>query len=327
MGPVDDTGKQGPNPYHEGRHLIVAARALTYADESRIHESSNVCLVAGYRASPGQWKVFEKDWRAVLSKPEYRIKCFHSKVFFNRKVIPAGSGNPYSRWSEIKAKRFLGELLMVIARRQLAPVGCAIDIKDWKALSFGERSILAGYTSNRFGRRHHLANPQPYHLAFRVTLEDAAHGTDPNTQLQFTFAEQGQYEQRAYECWDLTKSHCPLPYVDQLTYLGFASPLKYVQLQAADLYARSWYNYFAREGQGLNDENWMALKMLNRRRPTILYCDADGMERIFRSGSITDESCQQVRESDEVHELVTKTLAEAKAKYGWTDKDLKNAAR
>ena len=295
----------------------MALSEYIYADESGIHGPSDVSLIGGYRGKPGRWKVFNKEWRAVLRKPEYRIDCFHSKVFFNRKVIPKAADNPYLKWSDKKAKSFLGELLMVITRRTLTPVGCAIDIHDWKALSYGERCVLTTYTTNRSSRRDHLANPQPYHLAFRVTLEDGAHGTHPDTELHFTFAEQDQYKQRAYECWDLTKKISPMPYVEQLDHIGFAEPKKHPQLQAADLYARSWYNYFARGEQGLNRENWTALRMLNRRRPEMLYFEATAMERTLRLGGITDESRKQMRESDELHELVTTTLAEAKAKYGW----------
>ena len=300
-------GSKRPHPLREGRYLIVVAREFVYADESGTH-GENVCLIGGYRGSPGQWKALRKEWNAILTR--YQVKAFHANVFFHRRTNQNRKENPYIKWSDDKAKRFLGELVKVVRKRSVYPVGCAIHMSAWNALSYTERCYLAGYVPDkRFAKRQHRANPQPYHLAFRVTLEDVAHGTNPDIQLTYTFAEQKQYESRALECWNLIKTGPnPLPYVSQLRRVGYESPVDEPALQIADLYAWAWHRYFTRND--LNTEELMTMTALNYRRGDMLEADAAGLEAMLQGHGLTDEARQEMRAHDRLIDEGRRVLAE-----------------
>ena len=285
-------GSKGTFPYHEGKHLIVALRQFVYVDESGTHDGSTRCLVAGYRGSPGQWKIFNKEWRAVLRR--YGLPDFHSKVFFNRKIIPNPKKNPYLRWSDDKATDFLGELLMVIRHRRIHPVGCAVDIPAFEAYSYGERCVLVGYRTEK-SRRKGRARPAPYHLAFRLMIGDALEGTHPDTDVHFVVAETEEYTQRAYESYRLTKEYGRTGRQTQLKSFASASAADVPSLQAADLFARQWYNTLVRGQARLNKENIQVMTQLTHRRRNMPVCDVPAIERLFDDAGITMATRERLR--------------------------------
>jgi len=284
----------------------MALRGFIYADESGTDRAAPVCVVGGFRGSPGQWKIFRSEWRAVLARPTYRIKYFHANEFFNRHRIPNRKSNPYLGWSEAKAAALLGELLMVIRRRKIYPIGCAVNVKDFHALGHDERCVLAGYLAEKHVRRQNR-KPAAYHLAFRVAIEDAAQDVRPDTELHYVFAEQEQYKQRAMECWQLTKEYNK-PLAPRLKSIAFQSPEHEPALQAADLYVRAWYNTFVRGQHRLNRENALTMDMLTHKRADMLYADASGMERAFQDAGITDAWRLESRERESLMDEIRNVL-------------------
>lgn len=265
--------------------MIVALRQFVLADESGTHEGSAYCIVAGYRGSPGQWDIFNKNWRGVLE--EYGVPEFHSNVFFNRKRITDPNKNPYFRWSDQKAGEFLGDLLEVISKRRIYPVGCSVNVRDFGTYSYGERCVLVGYQPTRSARKSR--RPAPYHLAFRLMLLDAKDRTHPDTALHFILALQEQYQQRALEAFWLTKSYADSLQMRQLRGIAFEEPTDCLGLQAADLLARHWYNCSIRiwAGKGLNRQNIQTMNILTHKRNDMPHCDAGGMEALFANAGIS----------------------------------------
>ena len=263
----------------------MALRQFVLADESGTHEGSDYCIVAGYRGSPRQWDIFNRDWRNVLKN--YGVPVFHSSVFFNRKRITDPNKNPYTKWPDGKAEAFLGELLQAISRRRMYPVGCSVNVRDFESYSYGERCVLAGYEAPRSGRKSQ--RPAPYHLAFRIMLLDSVEQTTPETALHFLFALQKQYQQRALEAFALTKHYAANFQAGQLKGIGFEEPVDWPGLQAADLLARHWYNCSVRiwSGKGLNRENVRTMNILTHKRNDMPHCDAGGMERLFANAGIS----------------------------------------
>ena len=125
-------GSKGDYPHDEGRHLIVVVKEFVYADEAGTHENATYCLVAGYRASPRQWKKFKEEWQVALK--DAGVSVFHANVFFNRTINKDPEENAYLRWSAAKAEKFLQQLLDIIHKRQIHPVGCALHIPAFRAL-------------------------------------------------------------------------------------------------------------------------------------------------------------------------------------------------
>lgn len=273
------TGSRGPYPYDEGRHLIVALNRYIYADESGTHGTGPFCLIAGYRASPGQWGVFKRDWKTVLNKPEYRIKEFHSSVFFARADIQDKKRNPYLGWSDKKADRFIGELVMIIRHRNIYPVGCAVEIRDFETFTPEIRGLLAGYMIVPEGHKR-PRKPAPYHVAFKVLLEDAAFGTHSDTQLHFLFARQKEYQKHADESYHTWKESGPGGL--QAREIGWDFPVNWPQLQAADLLAYQWNNFLTRGQLHISRRNQLLMEQLTFKRDNLLVVDAAGIDRIIQ---------------------------------------------
>ncbi|MDO8616540.1 MAG: hypothetical protein Q7T33_12530 [Dehalococcoidia bacterium] len=224
---------------------------------------------------------------------KYHIKSFHGSVFFSRQVITNPKSNPYLKWPDAKARAFLGELLMAIRRRNLYPVGCAVEIRDFESYSWAERWVLAGYQNAVIRRKLH-ENPAPYHVAFRVLLEDAVVGTSPDTELHFVLAEQDEFQQQAHDAYRTWKRLTPGS--SQGKSLGFESPGDQPRLQAADLLVRQWYNTLSRGQRRLNRENVLAMEQLTSRRNEMLVCDAAGIERIFSKVGVSDADRERLRQ-------------------------------
>src|SRR4051812_10516737 len=105
-----DPSSKGPYPYQEGEHLVVAATEWVHTDESGVQgESARWCLVAGFRASPGQWGKFDKAWRRVLR--DHRVDgAFHSHDFFNREDWNGRSRNQFLDWKPARARALLSAI-------------------------------------------------------------------------------------------------------------------------------------------------------------------------------------------------------------------------
>lgn len=54
-----------------------------YFDDSGHITNKPALVVAGFVAPVGQWQLFEKDWRAELRRPEFRLDYMHMKEFRN----------------------------------------------------------------------------------------------------------------------------------------------------------------------------------------------------------------------------------------------------
>ena len=294
-------GSKGPYPYDEGQHLIVALREWVYADESGIHDDALFCVVAGYRGSVEQWKKFNREWQAVLNKPEYRIKGgFHSKIFFNRKLKKNSKGNPYFGWPDNKARVFIDELLSVIDKRKIRPIGCAVNVNEFQTFSYGEQSTLVGYFPEKSMRQHRL-KLAPYHLAVRAMVEDSLFGVASTTELHFVIAEQKELQQRALDGYYLTKElwskgerAVETAAVRQLKGMGVEAPVDFPGLQAADLFANRWYNALV-HNMRVGLDNRKIMKRLTRKRRDLPICDVIGIEKMFAESGITPEARSQLR--------------------------------
>jgi hypothetical protein len=245
------------------------------------------CIMAGYRASPRQWKKFDDEWRATLKNAV--VREFHANVFFNRRINRDPQENPYLRWTDDKAATFLGTLLDTIAKRQLHPIGCAVDVPAFHALDYGQRCALTGQLKTK-GRRQ----PSPYLFVFTSMVSMAVQGIHPDVEIHFRLGLHPGYKGRAVDIfadfhkWDFGgKAH-------QLAGIGFYSASNEPGLQAADLYAHSWYNTLTRKGR-LNEENVRVMNALTRKRRDILVADAARLQRIVERVQLTPEEQEYLR--------------------------------
>ena len=224
----------------------------------------------------------------------YGVSAFHSNEYFNRKVIADPKRNPYLNWSEKRATSYFGDLLEVVRKREIYPVGCAVDVRAFESYSYKERWVLAGYISKASRRKSR--DPVPYHLAFRLTLADAIVTAAPNTELHIIIAEQTEYQARAGEAYTLAKRWSLDRRVEQLREFGMRNPKDEPALQVADLLVGRWYNFLIRGRERLNRENVTALNILTHRRRDMPKCDGPSMERMFAETGITEADRKILRQ-------------------------------
>ena len=224
----------------------------------------------------------------------YGVSAFHSKEYFNRKVIADPKRNPYLNWSEKRATSYFGDLLEVVRKHKIYPVGCAVDVRAFESYSYRERCVLAGYISKASRRKSR--DPVPYHLAFRLTLTDAIETAAPNTELHIIIAEQTEYQQRAGEAYTLAKRWSLDRRVEQLKSFGMRNPKDEPALQVADLLAGRWYNFLLRGRAHLNRENVTAMNILTHKRRDMPICDGPSIERMFADVGVTEADRKVLRQ-------------------------------
>jgi hypothetical protein len=123
---------------------VLAAKImslLAYLDDSGTHANkSPVCVAAGYYGGVHYWKRFNLDWDCAVKNR--RLSEFHASRFW-----PAMCSKPlgeYKGWSKDDCESFLTELLDIIRRYRIWPVGSAVVSSDWNALTVHERRYVTG---------------------------------------------------------------------------------------------------------------------------------------------------------------------------------------
>ncbi len=271
-----------------------------YADESGIHEGAPHCVVVGYMGSPLQWERFSREWNAVLKK--YGVESFHANEFFNRGIIPDPRHNPYLDWSEEQAANYLDDLLSIIKRRQIAPVGVAVDVKDFESLSYGEQCVLVGYQPKKVKRLHRM-KPAPYHLAVRGLIESAITRSSADPNLHFVLSEQRELQGRAIDAYNLLKKYYgelgglrEKAASKRLKGIGVESPLDFPGLQAADFLANRWYYYLTHKNQKqFPVELQKSMNVLTSRGRALPLWDYEFMDGMFRRTSRSEEDRNKLR--------------------------------
>ena len=283
-------------------HLIDVA---VCADESGIHGSAKVCIVAGYIGSVKQWCWFETDWEAILRR--FDVRDFHSKEFFAfdpegrraghyRRLSDPSVKCRYGDWTDEKCDEFVGALLDVIERRNVLPLGAMIQTADFWALRYGERRFLTG--GNLDGNRwlSSGAPTKPYFLLFQHCLVEAGQRTKSGKRTLFIFDQQKQYESRALETFN--ESYAGLivarnPIVRRLVGLVFHERSDAPGLQAADLYVHCWHRYATQEDQ-LGPQRYAAMEALTSKRAGMLRYTAQHLEMML--GHLPPEIRHMLRE-------------------------------
>jgi len=127
--------------YPNDGHQKVFAMLRVFLDDSGSHTNSKLCAVAGYFGGTLSWYCFERMWNKVLRRA--RIREFHAKDFWGRTETGEKVG-PFKGWSDEKSEGLLNDLLSVIRRARVYPVGAGMVMKDWNVLTKPERRFLTG---------------------------------------------------------------------------------------------------------------------------------------------------------------------------------------
>lgn len=277
-------GSKGPYPYHEGRHLIVATREWIFTDESGTHGPAKWCLVAGFRASPGQWAKFDTAWRKALR--EHRAtEPFHSREFFNRENWTWRDPNQFVGWKPKRAASLLSALQGVITRQRIYLVGGAVDVPAFEALADGDRAMLVGYVPpDRLPAGYNqirIKRPEPYMLGYHLTLSIALHAISPTTEMHMKIARHQQYGPRAVQNFWAMKDASSVtdPAVAaQMKDITPVDPVDSPGVQAADLLCFLWYRVLTAGPRNLSTEEYQTFNVIMSRPGVLQTASAEQMQ-------------------------------------------------
>ena len=250
---------------------------IAYADESGTHGNAKYCIVSGYLATPRKWGLFEADWRAILR--DYQITDFHSKDFFGRQKTQ-GRGQ-FDRWPEKRANELISELTQVIHKRNLNPIGGAVEVAAFNSYTKGERAFMTMADVDAAGRLVTSGAPsRPYQLAFVTLMTEACQGAFGDAKVHFVFDRNHVEEARAVQTFTQMRDRISNPLWDKLGRVSFAGHNDEIGLQAADLHAYLWHNY-STTGPSMTSERQRAFGFITRRRNRMGIWDTRLMEELL----------------------------------------------
>lgn len=194
--------------------IMIPLRA--YFDESGLHATANVTVVAGFAGTKELWEDFERDWLAKLEE-------VGNLPYFHMTECVTGNGPVFGRWQsrpEIRG-HIIKELADVICRHKPQSLWCAVETGAWDALD-----------APMFKERYRT----PYHFCFEDVVQNgSAYATRvaDGSPLALIFSNHSHYKKRAnevYEAYDgSTHWH--------LAGLTFADMRLCTPLQAPDMLA------------------------------------------------------------------------------------------
>lgn len=179
----------------------MALRA--YIDDSGTHASSPVCVAAGYFGGSHYCKQFDLDWDCAIKRRG--LSEFHANRFWSRN--PEGIAvSEYKDWGEEDCKFFLAELLEIIRRYRIWPVGSAVVLSDWNSLELEERRHLTGgvYQGGRF--KNGGAPSKQYFVPFLFAVHSVAAHCDEGHVVDFVVDQSRTLNGYAFEYFERIKT-------------------------------------------------------------------------------------------------------------------------
>lgn len=148
-----------------------------FFDDSGHVDNGRVLIASGFVAPVGQWKLFEKDWSAILRHPDFEIPYVHMKEFRNYKDKFARFKNNLALETSL-----FKQLHRAIHNRAAESFGCVVLLDAWDAAN-KEFAV-----EERYGHPFALAGAVTVHNAIRWMRQERPesdrikfvfdHGTD-----------------------------------------------------------------------------------------------------------------------------------------------------
>lgn len=205
-----------------------------FIDDSGTHtNNSPVCVAAGYFGGLHYWKQFDIDWkRAIESRGlhEFHASRFWSGGFGGKTV------GKYAGWTKESCENLLEELLEIIRRYRIWPVGSAVVVADWNTLTLEERSHLTGAVFENGKYKRGGAPTKPYFMAFLFAVQSVARYCDTTHTVDFVMDESRVLNGYAQQYFQEIKTSS-YPHADKLGTIQPGDSRLIAGLQAADLLA------------------------------------------------------------------------------------------
>jgi len=202
-----------------------------FYDESGIHRGDvKFCALNGFIARSDEWQQFDQTWRKTLQLAGE--KAFHAKKFFRRRRLSP------------RRRECLRGLLKAASDSNLLPRGAIVDIREFQARSYLERCYLAGALVDADNTENLERFADPYYLAFHHCLAEAARIAKPGEKVQFVFAEQLTFCERAHVIFKEVKKRLSPEVREKIGGCSFEK-MEDVgpPFEIADMLAHCWYSH------------------------------------------------------------------------------------
>lgn len=224
-------------------HPKLFAMLDAYLDESGVHDQAKICVIAGYFGGSGQWRRFEKDWRALLAAFDVPMEKFRAKDLFPN---PCGF---FHGWNRTRHTNFLNAVASTIAAQpKINPVGFGIVVQDFFTYSENVRRFFTG-ANMRHGKPTSSGCPnKPYFVPFQKCLIQVCGYAPRGGKAHFFFGLDRPFASYATELFALIKvSDLQLgdlsAWKQQIGDPSFPSAKETPQLQAADFLVHLTYQH------------------------------------------------------------------------------------
>lgn len=238
-----------------------------YCDESGTHADSLATVVAGYLGHVRQWKLFGKEWRALLDREG--VKVLHRTDLENFR-------REFKEWNEERRVRFLQRAHEIIKVRTIRGFAYAVVNADFKKVMHPvvEQAIGGIYgwcvqdcmvAIAKWAQREHLSEPIDY------ILENGAEGIEGVTRMFHFVAKSDDYRRKCF-----------------LGSWTFASKQDVIQLQAPDVLAYEAYKIMVNNVAKTGRPWRRSAKDLIRRSDRSNYWDEPKLRRYMESEKTKD---------------------------------------
>jgi len=202
-----------------------------YLDESGVHGTAPICVIAGYFGGARRWAELEAAWRRILKDASIPLEEFHALDF-------------------VKTAKY-GSVLTDLARAigdsiKLHPVSVAVVVDDFNSFSEDDRRFLTGASVRLIGdddaKFTSSGSPnRPYYLPFQHCVKQVASHAQMGGKVNFSFGLHSSFAGYAVELINQIKADPLAPYRDRIGKISTPPAKKTPPLQAADLLAHLTY--------------------------------------------------------------------------------------
>ena len=237
-------------------------------------------------ASPKHWDSFNLAWRKLIC--DAGLREFKSKQFFGRHAAAKeGTQNPFRNWTRTEANDFLAALVRIVHNHypRITPIGAALDVKDFRSFSWGERNYLTGASWDNERKRfvNQGAPTRAYPLPFHSMVGEALQEARPaDCKVHFVMDEQKVVLPGIQQVYARTRvvEKIPEPLRRKIGDVTSGLSHEHEGIQAADLLAYCWHGWYQR--RKVQGERVRALyELLDKHRREMGLIKRRGIEKIM----------------------------------------------
>jgi hypothetical protein len=218
-----------------------------FLDESGIHDSAKVCVIAGYYGESEEWRSLEERWRAILCNADVPIDKFHALDLIEHRKF-------FFRMERAQHDKLKTDLANTVASCRVHPVTVALIVSDFHTLTVPQKQFFTGATiddSTIPGKLRTNGCPTtPYFMPFLHCVRKVFDSSPGESEVDFHFGFADPFHGYATEMFKMIRTRNPA------TRKPIQSEAKKTpQMQAADFLCYTTYKH-ALERQAAND--WTA---------------------------------------------------------------------